>query len=456
LESQERNRQTTPNSGTSQSRSSGNNPCTSAPSTTQLNTMATAPTITYVVIPGGLSGIKMDETLDTKSGNWTSWSCLMNYLSQMVDIKEYVGGTLPCPDPMCDPIRTKNWHYNDTCTQMCITNNVSNKLNVHTEGCISAHKMYKMLKGMFKTPSQQDYTEHLHIIFETRATEGSNILDHLTKLKQTWNKVHIFSKKCKLEDDVLFKHIIASMLPHSWNKYTKPYVQGCVDETNKDPNKLVDSQSLIGMIKQKYKADESHRKKEGTTSKNGNGNGNHTNSSCNSNANRTNGSFNDNRTPHKEKHCNHCGKDRHWTWKCRYLDKPKCKGCGKFGHTKKDCYSKPGNKCPNSGKDRDGANKHAKREANNADANNTSDASNVDNTTEANIAEQGDDEMEGEHKIIQGEHHAMNAEEEANAVDKNVYNNNGEYSDKTPLYNENSNLIYDWLTDLGTTSHIMH
>ena len=72
----------------------------------------------------------------------------------MVDIKEYVDGTLPCPDPTWDPIRTKNWHYNDTCAQMCITNNVSNELNVHTEGCINAHEMYKTLKGMFETPSQ--------------------------------------------------------------------------------------------------------------------------------------------------------------------------------------------------------------------------------------------------------------------------------------------------------------
>jgi len=380
----------------------------------------------------------------------------MNYLIQMVDIKEYVDGTLPCPDPTRDPIGTKNWRYNDTCAQMCITNNVSNELNVHTEGCINAHKMYKTLKGMFETPSQQDYTEHLHIIFETRATEGSNILDHLTKLKQTWNKVHIFSEKCKLEDDALFKRIIASTLPRSWDEYTKPYVQGCVDETNKDPNKLVDIQSLIGMIKQKYKADESRRKKEGTTSKNGNGNGNCNNGSCNSNANRSNSSSNDNRTPREEKRCNHCGKDGHWTRKCCYLDKPKCKGCRKFGHAEKDCYSKPGNKRPNSGKDRDGVNKRAKREANNADTNNASDASDADDTTEANIAKQGDDEMEGEHEIIQGEHHAMNAEEEANAVNENAYDNNGEYSDKTPLYNENGDLIYDWLADSGTTSHITH
>jgi len=347
----------------------------------------------------------MEETLDTKSGNWTSWSHLMNYLIQMVDIKEYVDSTLPCPDPAQDPVRASSWKYNDTCAQMCITNNISNKLNVHTEGCTTTHEMWKTLKGMFKTPSQQDYTEQLCIIFETRATEGTNILDHLTNLKQTWNKVHIFSEKHKLLDNILFKHIIASTLPCSWDEFTRPYVQGCIDKTNRDPNRHIDSQALIGLIKQKYKADESHRKKEATTSKNGNGN--HNNSSC-SNANHDNGSSNDNCTPCEEKHCNHCSRNGHYTCKCHYLDKPKCKECGKLSHIKKDCYSKPSNKCAHNGKEKEGANKHSKCEANNAEANNANDASNSNMTAKANIVVQGDDESIREHKVIQGEYVTMN------------------------------------------------
>ena len=288
------------------------------PANTQSQTPTTTPTITCVTIPGGPSGTKMEETLDTKSGNWTSWSYLMNYLIQMVNIKDYIDSTLLCPDPAQDPIGASSWKYNNTCTQICITNNVSNELNVHTEGCSNAHEMWKTLKGMFKTPSQQDYTEQLRVIFETRATEGTNILDHLIKLKQTWNKVHIFSKKRKLLDDTLFKHIIVSTLPCSWDKYTRPYVQGCIDETNRDLNRHIDSQALIGLIKQKYKADKSCRKKEATTSKNGNGNCN--NGSC-SNMNCNNSSSNDNHTPYEEKHCKHCGRDSHYTCKCCYLDK---------------------------------------------------------------------------------------------------------------------------------------
>jgi len=336
---------------------------------------------------------------------------------------------------------------------MYITNNVSNELNVHTEGCSTTYKVWKTLKGMFETPSQQDYTEQLCIIFETRATKGTNILDHLTKLKQTWNKVHIFSKKCKLLDDVLFKHIIVSTLPLSWDKYTRPYVQGCIDKTNKDLNRHIDSQALIRLIKQKYKADESHRKKEAVTSKNGNGNCN--NGSC-SNANHNNSSSNNNYTPCEKKHCNHCGRDGHYTCKCHYLDKPKCNKCSKFSHVEKDCYSKPSNKCAYSSKDKEGANKHSKCKANNVEANNANNASNSDMTAKVNIVIQGDDESVGEHEVIQGKYVTMNAEEKANTREKDAYDNNREYFNKTPLFNENRDLVYDWLADSRMTSHIMH
>ena len=78
-----------------QPRTSGNSQAP-APANTQSQMLVTTLTITCIVIPGGPSSTKMEETLDTKSGNWTSWSCLMNYLIQMVDIKDYVDSTLPC------------------------------------------------------------------------------------------------------------------------------------------------------------------------------------------------------------------------------------------------------------------------------------------------------------------------------------------------------------------------
>ena len=59
--------------------------------------------------------------------------------------------------------------------------------------------------------------------------------------------------------------------------------------------------------------------------------------------------------------------------------------------------------------------------------------------------------------VIQGEVQAMNTEEKiVNATDGQADNSKVKYSDKTKLYNEDGVLTYDWLADLGTTSHITY
>ena len=137
---------------------------------------------------------------------------------------------------------------------------------------------------------------------------------------------------------MLFKHVIAATLLRSWDHFTKPYIQGCIDKSDRDPHKHVDSQSLIGLIKHEYKSNKSCKSKEVSNVKEKNG-------SCNNNANHNSGSSNGcNRNPCD--HCNHCGRDRHKTCECHYLNQPKCNECGKYSHKTNDCWDKPSNKCP--------------------------------------------------------------------------------------------------------------
>ena len=131
--------------------------------------------------------------LDTKAGNWARWSRLMNYLFAAVEVKHIVYGQIVCPDPLRDPNGTRNWIYNDNYAQMLITTNISENLMVHTEGCPTANNMWQTLRSMFEATADLEYTEHLRTVFENRASENTNILDHLTKLKSTWHKIHIHS-----------------------------------------------------------------------------------------------------------------------------------------------------------------------------------------------------------------------------------------------------------------------
>jgi len=397
--------------------------------------------------------------LDTKAGNWAHWSRLMNYLFAAVEVKHIVYGQIVCPDPLRDPDGTRNWIYNDNYAQMLITTNISKNLMVHTEGCPMANNMWQTLRSMFEATADLEYTEHLRTVFENRALENTNILDHLTKLKSTWHKIHIHSDPRSLEADALFKRVIAATLLRSWDHFTKPYVQGCIDKSDRDPHKHVDSQSLIGLIKCEYESNESCKSKEAPNVKEKNG-------SRNNNTNRNSGSSNGrNRNPHD--HCNHCRRDGHKTHECRYLNQPKCDECGKYGHKTNDCWDKPGNKRPQ-GKDKErdssnngsnnGSNKRYKREANNSEANNAENTKDTDETAEANIVVIGADETADDKIVICGEIHVMNAKKEeiVNAADGQADDSHNEYFDKTPLFNEDGVLTYDWLADSGTTSHITY
>jgi len=230
----------------------------------------------------------------------------------------------------------------------------------------------------------------------------------------------------------------------------KLYVQGSINKMDRDPHKHVDSQSLIGLIKREYESNKSHKTKEASNTKEKDG-------SCNRHENCNSGSSNSCNWNLRD-HCNHCGKDGHKTRDCHFLDKPKCEECGKWGHSKKDCYSKPGNKQPNSRKEKEGSNKRYKYEANNLEANNANNAKDVDSTAETNVVVHGANKTADDKIVIPGKIHAMIAEEEkiVNTPNGQADDSNSKYFDKTPLFNEDGVLAYDWLADLGTTLHITY
>ena len=95
---------------------------------------------------------------------------------------------------------------------MLITTNISENLMIHTQGCPTAYNMWQTLRAMFKRSPDLDYTEQLRTIFKNCTYEGSNIVDHLTKLKSNWNNIPIYSDLCSLQADALFKRIIVAML----------------------------------------------------------------------------------------------------------------------------------------------------------------------------------------------------------------------------------------------------
>jgi len=299
-------------------------------------------------------------------------------LFDLNDVVDFVVNRVPCPDRAHDPVGAKNWRYNNTYAKLCIDNNTAPSKKVHTQGCGTAHKMWENLKSMYESTDYMVYTDQLKNTLEIRATEGMNIPDHLAKLKKSWDKLTLFSDHNKLMGDAFFKRIIAQSLPRSWNAFTNPFVQGHVDKVNKDPQKHVDSQKLIGLIRQEYDLIESQKKQETKAQKqNKKNNSSFTNRLSESSGKRKQGASNGSSGSRKKVHCNHCGRDNHKKKDCKYLGQKKCADCDRF-HEGNKCWipQGSGSKRPWKGKEKEGesSNKRQKQshsaedgaEANNA------------------------------------------------------------------------------------------
>ena len=142
---------------------------------------------------------------------------------------------------------------------MLINKNIASSEKVHTCRCANAHKMWNNLKTIHKSTCYLVHTDRICILCGIKVTEGTNIPEHLTKLKHQWEQILFSGKLKKIYNNNFFKQQIVASLPQSWDQFTSPYVRKYKDDdqANIDLKQRIDSQQLIGIIGQEYKLQES-------------------------------------------------------------------------------------------------------------------------------------------------------------------------------------------------------
>jgi gag-polypeptide of LTR copia-type len=194
--------------------------------------------------PTALKLTKLDET------NWTSWRDQMKHAMRHYKLQSYLDGTVIRPDD--DPIDAENWEDNDNYAQMLIMFNIDTKQNIHISQCKTANAMWANLAAVHESKDNQTAMAHMRNIWAHSADDTTDIPEHITTMKQHWDRLNL----CDDDDFVIperqFKVIIATSLPPSWDAFTDQYIGGGKREAANNPKKRNSVQQFIGIIRAEY------------------------------------------------------------------------------------------------------------------------------------------------------------------------------------------------------------
>ena len=385
------------------------------------------PSIERVQAREGSAITKLSEPLT--ENNWMGWQQRMRRVLRLCGILAYAEGKVPIPE---DPKGAKNWEFNDNYAQVMIINNITQDETVHVSQCLTAKAMWDSLEAIHETKGHQTIVSIIRNLFHTKANEESNIGEHLNLLKKYWERINQLDESDFKISDVLFKVIISSSLPLSWDAFTESYVGGRKGVTETDPKKLMGSQQFIGILKEEYLQRQLRSDKGEIV--------NYVNHKR-SLENRISPASGPSK--YSGEPCKHCGKDNHDTIHCKHLGASRCSICGKFGHTEDRCWERDKGKRKNGRGDHDNgrSRKKKKREVNEIEEEHDSDE-----LVSMNI--------EGTYTLAQGSPRKGGTSPPSFEEDDEIeyYNYNGS------TYNTNEIdepvAYYDWFGDSATSSHV--
>jgi len=156
---------------------------------------------------------KLKDPLDDT--NWITWRERIRRIFHMCHVEPYVYGELKCPDPATDPELFDIWDANDVYAQILITNNISKEQMVHVTCLDTAYDIWKSLEAMHETKDYQIAIAIQRNLFGLRASDGDDIVEHLTQLKKHWERLNVLDDAHFCIPDVLFKRrSLHPLFPH--------------------------------------------------------------------------------------------------------------------------------------------------------------------------------------------------------------------------------------------------
>jgi hypothetical protein len=162
---------------------------------------------------------KLSDQHHLTDTNWMVWRERITRVLKLCGVAEYVTGTVKRPVDN-DSDDGQNWLFNDNYAQVVIVNNITASEMVHVGQCKTAHEIWDNLEAVHESKGHQTIVSIIRNLFHTRADDESNVSEHLNQLKKYWEQINQLDEEDFKISDVLFKIIISSSLPLSWDIFT--------------------------------------------------------------------------------------------------------------------------------------------------------------------------------------------------------------------------------------------
>jgi transposase InsO family protein len=193
------------------------------------------------------------------------------------------------------------WQEQDAKVRSIIVLNVSDAEMIHITGAKTAAEMWKNLKMVKESSSGVGKLTARRKLYRTFAEEGSDIAEHISKMRQILEELHTMGVKIEDQD---FLDILMSSLPESWDSFTMTYMTA-----NTTGIKKITSHDFISVIYEEIRRRNTRASASDTALK----------------------AYSNSR-PSQGTHRNAENASK------------KCSNCGKMGHVVQDCWAKGGGK----------------------------------------------------------------------------------------------------------------
>jgi hypothetical protein len=198
------------------------------------NVVATVPSVECVQIIENRHTHIRDALNDT---NWNTWKGDMKWVLSLCELEDYVFGDTERPDPALDPVSTRNWSFNDKYAAMIICDNITTVQKIHVSQDNTAHEVWRNLEMIHEVTGNTTIITWIWTLFRCIMDEGDDIKGHLNSLKVIWEQINLLSADDFMISDLLFKIVISSSLPPSWDSYMQAYIAETWRHATHDPFK---------------------------------------------------------------------------------------------------------------------------------------------------------------------------------------------------------------------------